>query len=146
MPRPGFLTAQLIVTERISGVVGTIAQTPSNATIGIYDGTINSSVFGSIIGGFYFQTRQLTVLDSVSVTNLITPLTGSILSIQVYNFGKQMGTLYGTIIGTVISDTNYVLCKAYVIGTLAAGVQMPPKELLAGAPVLGTISLLVTGR
>ena len=143
MPRAGYLSAQVVMTERISGVVGTIAQTPSNSTIGVYDGTINSNVFGSIIGGFYFQTRQLQELDSVSVTGIQFPLNGSIISVQVVGFGRGLGTLYGTIIGTVIPDSNYVLAKAYQMGTLGGGAFKEPPN---GTAIIGTLSLLETGR
>ena len=145
MPRVGFLSAQVVVTEAVSGVVGTIAQTPSNATIGVYDGTINSSAFGSVIGGFVFQLRQPTQLAWANIVGF-SEGTGSIIGAQVIGFGKQLGTLYGTILGTLIPDSNWVLAKAYQTGTIAVGNQMPPKEVAAGTPILGTLWVNWGGR
>jgi hypothetical protein len=148
MPTPGFLHNRTQVYDVISGAVGTVAFTPASGTLGVYEGTIASSTFGTIVGGLLIKARALSVFDNVSIARFSED-TGSIIGFSIFNFGKALGSMVGSFLGTVIADTNHILLRAYVVSTIAAtgatGTLMGVTQPTIGNAIVGTIVFLESG-
>lgn len=103
MPSPGYLKAQVTVVDSIAGKskTGTL----------VYEGTIVAvGTSATIVGGAVLKTNKLQLLDQVGIVS-VKEATGSIVSGKVIDFGKHLGTLTGTAIGTVVADTNFVIVQ-----------------------------------
>lgn len=146
MPSPGFAIHQQTAIESNLPVVGTLF-TDMYYTIppaGGYGGTVFGTVTGSVIGAVV-TLNKIGIIDQVGIVGF-SELTGSINSARVIGWGKGLGSLVGTQSGaTIIADTNTVFVELLIVGTIAAGAGMPPKDLIPGTTTKGTIQFVVRG-
>lgn len=136
MARPGFIRAQAVLQENI----------PKSGTL-IYEGTIlsiNNVETATIIGGAVLKTNKLTQLEAVGIVG-VSEDTGSITGGRVLGFGRGLGTLTGTGVGTIVADSNTVLVQLWATGTVAAGGELSPVQPVAGAQIKGTVLAIVQG-
>lgn len=130
MARPGFVHMQSVLQDNI----------PRTGTM-IYEGTIlsiNNAQTSTIIGGAVLKANKLTQLDAVGIVG-VSEDTGSITGARVVGFGKSLGTLTGTGVGTQVADSNTILVQLFA-GTIGA-VSQPA----AGATIRGTVLAQVQG-
>jgi hypothetical protein len=131
MARPGFIRTQSVLQDNI----------PRSGTI-VYEGTIlsinNNAETATIIGGAVLKTNKLTQLDAVGIIG-VSEDTGSITGARVVGFGKSLGTLTGTGVGTQVADSNTILVQLFA-GTVG-GVSQP----VAGSTIRGTVLAQVQG-
>jgi hypothetical protein len=130
MARPGFIRTQSVLQDNI----------PRSGTI-VYEGTIlsiNNAQTATIIGGAVLKTNKLTQLDAVGIVG-VSEDTGSITGARVVAFGKSLGTLTGTGVGTQVADSNTILVQLFA-GTVG-GVSQPA----AGSTIRGTVLAQLQG-
>ena len=130
MARPGYVHAQSVLQDNI----------PRTGTV-IYEGTIlsiNSAQTSTIIGGAVLKANRLTELDAVGIIG-VSEDTGSITGARVVGFGKSLGTLTGTGVGTQVADSNTILVQLFA-GTIGAASQPA-----AGSTIRGTVLAQVQG-
>jgi hypothetical protein len=130
MARPGFIRTQSVLQDNI----------PRSGTI-VYEGTIisiNNVETATIIGGAVLKTNKLTQLEAVGIIG-VSEDTGSITGARVVGFGKSLGTLTGTGVGTQVADSNTILVQLFA-GTVG-GVSQPA----AGSTIRGTVLAQLQG-
>jgi hypothetical protein len=130
MARPGFIRTQSVLQDNI----------PRSGTI-VYEGTIlsiNNVETATIIGGTVLKSNKLSQLDAVGIIG-VSEDTGSITGARVVSFGKSLGTLTGTGVGTQLADSNTILVQLFA-GTVG-GVSQP----VAGSTIRGTVLAQLQG-
>lgn len=130
MARPGFIKGQAVLQDNI----------PRTGTL-IYEGTIlsiNNVQTSTIVGGAVLKTNKLTQLESVGIIG-VSEDTGSITGARVVGFGRGLGTLTGTGVGTLVADSNTVLVQLFA-GTIGAASQPA-----AGSQIRGTVLAIIQG-
>jgi hypothetical protein len=130
MARPGYIHTQSVLQDNI----------PRTGTV-IYEGTIlsvNGSQTATIVGGAVLKANKLTQLEAVGIIG-VSEDTGSITGARVVGFGKSLGTLTGTGVGTQVADSNTILVQLFA-GTVG-GVSQPA----AGSTIRGTVLAQVQG-
>jgi hypothetical protein len=130
MARPGYIKGQSVLQDNV----------PKSGTL-IYEGTIlsiNSAQTATIVGGAVLKTNKLTQLEAVGIIG-VSEDTGSITGARVLGFGKALGTLTGTGVGTQVADSNTVLVQLF--GGTVGGVSQPA----AGSQIKGTVLAEIQG-
>ena len=141
MPNPGFI-------HRLIDLYDTI---PTIGTM-IYEGTLVSVKPGfggggaTIIGGVVLRTNKLSNLEFAGFEGVAEDI-ASIIGGRVFAFGRGMGTLIGTGVGTLVADSNTLLIQLWTgtFGGTVVGSPVFPGQPAAGTTIRGTILVELFG-
>lgn len=122
----GYLKRQTIDIESL----------PPSGTI-VYD-TFSGPVIGTVTGAIVYA-QDLQMLDSVAIIGTPYGYAGS----KVVGFGLGLGTIVGSVTGTVAPASNLILFKLYnVEGTVGATSVVEPAQ---GTNIAGQVLVLERG-
>ena len=142
MPDAGYLARQTVFFETL----------PTVGTLGPYEGTIITAAglanVGTTVGGVVINTRQATSIESIFALDGL--INASIVGVRVIGYGKALGSIVGTNIGTIIADSNTVLIQLWqeinpTISGTVIGSLLIPTQVPTGSKFVGSINFVVRG-